>query len=45
MSYTQKEIISSVDGVYNGVVIESDFVKEAFLQGEGAGSQNQQQLQ
>ena len=35
----KKEIISSVDGVYNGVVIESDFCKRSFLQGEGAGSE------
>ncbi len=35
----KKEIISSVDGVYNGVMIESDFCKRSFLQGEGAGSE------
>ena len=35
----KKEIISSVDGVYNGVMIESDFCKRSFLQCEGAGSE------
>ena len=33
------ELISSVDGVYNGVVVESDFCKKSFLQGEGAGAE------
>ena len=32
-------MISSVDGVYNGIVIESDFCKKSFLQGEGAGAE------
>ena len=41
----KKEIISSVDGVYNGVVIESDFfVKKAFFRVREL-DQNQQQLQ
>ena len=34
----QNDIIASVDGVYNGLVIESDFCKKSFLQGEGAGA-------
>jgi len=34
-----RELISSVDGVYNGVVVESDFCKKSFLQGEGAGAE------
>ena len=33
------ELISKVDGVFNGIVIESDFCKKSFFQGEGAGSQ------
>ena len=32
-------MISKVDGVFNGIVVESDFCKKSFLQGEGAGSQ------
>ena len=35
----QNELISKVDGVFNGIVIESDFCKKSFFQGEGAGSQ------
>ncbi len=35
----KRELISSVDGVYNGIVIESDFCKKSFLQGEGAGAE------
>ena len=34
----QNDLIASVDGVYNGVVVESDFCKKSFLQGEGAGA-------
>ena len=34
----QNDIIASVDGVYNAVVVESDFCKKSFLQGEGAGA-------
>ncbi|MFL2662268.1 MAG: homoserine dehydrogenase [Alphaproteobacteria bacterium] len=30
--------IANVDGVYNGVVVESDFCNKSFFQGEGAGS-------
>ena len=33
------ELISKVDGVFNGIVVESDFCKKSFFQGEGAGSQ------
>ena len=36
---SQNELISKVDGVFNGIVIESDFCKKSFFQGEGAGSQ------
>ena len=32
-------MISTVDGVFNGIIIESDFCKKSFFQGEGAGSQ------
>ena len=35
----KSQLISSVDGVYNGVVVESDFCKKSFLQGEGAGAE------
>ena len=35
----KSELISSVDGVYNGIVVESDFCKKSFLQGEGAGAE------
>ena len=35
----KSELISTVDGVYNGIVIESDFCKKTFLQGEGAGAE------
>ena len=35
----KSELISSVDGVYNGVVVESDFCNKSFLQGEGAGAE------
>ena len=35
----QNELISKVDGVFNAIVIESDFCKKSFFQGEGAGSQ------
>jgi homoserine dehydrogenase len=35
----ENELISKVDGVFNGIVVESDFCKKSFLQGEGAGSQ------
>ena len=35
----KNELISKVDGVFNGIVIESDFCKKSFFQGEGAGSQ------
>ena len=35
----QNELISKVDGVFNGIVVESDFCKKSFFQGEGAGSQ------
>ena len=34
----QNELIAKVDGVYNGIVVESDFCKKSFFQGEGAGS-------
>lgn len=34
----KKSLISNVDGVYNGIVVESDFCKKSFFQGEGAGS-------
>ena len=33
------ELISKVDGVFNGIVVESDFCKKSFFQGEGAGAQ------
>ena len=33
------ELISSVDDVYNGIVVESDFCKKSFMQGEGAGAE------
>ncbi len=33
------ELISKVDGVFNGIVVESDFCNKSFFQGEGAGSQ------
>ena len=32
------QLIAKVDGVYNGIVVESDFCKKSFFQGEGAGS-------
>ncbi len=35
----KNELISKVDGVFNGIVVESDFCKKIFFQGEGAGSQ------
>ncbi len=35
----KNELISKVDGVFNGIVVESDFCKKSFFQGEGAGSQ------
>ena len=35
----KNELISKVSGVYNGIVVESDFCKKSFFQGEGAGSQ------
>ena len=35
----KSELISTVDGVYNGIVVESDFCKKTFLQGEGAGAE------
>ncbi len=34
----QNDLIASVDGVYNGVIVESDFCNKSFLQGEGAGA-------
>ena len=33
------ELISKVDGVFNGIIVESDFCKKSFFQGEGAGAQ------
>ena len=33
-----RESIANVDGVYNGIVVESDFCNKSFFQGEGAGS-------
>ena len=38
MSCFKKNFIANVDGVYNGVVVESNFCKKSFFQGEGAGS-------
>ena len=35
---SKKNFIANVDGVYNGVVVESNFCKKSFFQGEGAGS-------
>ena len=35
---SNNEIISSVDGVFNAVVVESDFCKKNFFLGEGAGA-------
>ena len=35
---SENEIISSVDGVFNAVVVESDFCKKNFFLGEGAGA-------
>ncbi|MAI28786.1 MAG: homoserine dehydrogenase [Rickettsiales bacterium] len=35
----KNELISKVDDVFNGIVVESDFCKKSFFQGEGAGSQ------
>ena len=35
----KNNFIANVDDVYNGVVIESNFCKKSFFQGEGAGSQ------
>ncbi|MBD22894.1 MAG: homoserine dehydrogenase [Alphaproteobacteria bacterium] len=35
----KRELISSVDGVYNGIVVESDFCKKSFFQGERAGAE------
>ncbi len=32
-----RESIANVDGVYNGIVVESDFCNKSFFQGEGAG--------
>jgi len=34
----KKSEISNVDGVFNGVVVESDYCKKIFFQGEGAGA-------
>ena len=34
----KNDLIASVDGVYNGVIVESDFCRKSFLQGEGAGA-------
>ncbi len=34
----KSEVISEVDDVYNGIVIESNFCKKSFFLGEGAGS-------
>ena len=34
----QNDLIANVDGVYNGVIVESDFCNKSFLQGEGAGA-------
>ena len=34
----KNNFIANVDDVYNGVVIESNFCKKSFFQGEGAGS-------
>ena len=34
----KNDLIASVDGVYNGLIVESDFCKKSFLQGEGAGA-------
>ncbi len=35
---SKSEVISEVDGVYNGIVIESNFCKKNFFFGEGAGA-------
>ena len=35
---SKKNFIANVDNVYNGVVVESNFCKKSFFQGEGAGS-------
>jgi len=35
----ENELIGRVDDVYNGVIVESDFCKKSFFQGEGAGSE------
>jgi homoserine dehydrogenase len=35
---SKESFIAKVDGVYNGVVVESDFCKKSFFVGEGAGS-------
>ena len=37
-------LIAKVEGVYNGIVVESDFCNKTFFQGEGAGSNQQQHL-
>jgi len=34
----KNNFIANVDDVYNGVVVESNFCKKSFFQGEGAGS-------
>lgn len=34
----KKSIMASVNNVYNGIVVESDFANKLFFQGEGAGS-------
>ena len=34
----KNDLIANVDGVYNGVIVESDFCNKSFLQGEGAGA-------
>ena len=34
----KEDLIAKVDGVYNGIVVESDFCNKTFFQGEGAGS-------
>ena len=35
----ENELIGRVGDVYNGVIVESDFCKKSFFQGEGAGSE------
>ena len=34
----KEDLIAKVEGVYNGIVVESDFCNKTFFQGEGAGS-------